>query len=118
MAAMASFGHLENPISLTVCRHLTKQELTYFAGAPVVLIEERADALMLHLRAKIFVTGLEESRRFEQVPVTWWDAAKQRFFPSWLLRRFPAKTREIATEIVVLRPYAPTAALDDTPNPN
>jgi len=33
------------------------------------------------------------------VPVTWWDHFKQRFFPGWLLLRFPVKTRRINTLI-------------------
>jgi hypothetical protein len=33
------------------------------------------------------------------VPLTWWDAVKERFSPAWFLRRYPARFRTINTVV-------------------
>jgi hypothetical protein len=35
----------------------------------------------------------------QKVPNTWWDAFKERFFPAFLLKVFPAEHREIMTTV-------------------
>lgn len=46
----------------------------------------------LALQMVAFVAGepKEHLKIYRRWPRTWWDACKERWFPGWLLRRFPA----------------------------
>ncbi len=46
--------------------------------------------------------GREVERTIEEtthVPLTWWDHFKKRWFPNWMLKRWPVQTRAINTVI-------------------
>ena len=46
--------------------------------------------LVMSLRA--FVTKQNITAQAYTYPATWWDAVKDRWFPAWLLKRFPVDT--------------------------
>lgn len=58
------------------------------------VVRAHVSQLDMFLRSKLHET---ETLSREYVPKTWLDAFKARWFPRWLLKRFPAKLREIIT---------------------
>jgi hypothetical protein len=54
------------------------------------------------------VTGFIWGRKHQwckfAAPATWWDHVKERFFPAWLVRRFPIKYREEIVEAIAMLP--------------
>lgn len=59
-------------------------------------------AMVVNIRAEIYGKQL----RHEEIkyPLTWWDALKERWYPKWLLRKYPAKYKTIVLDIKELYP--------------
>lgn len=57
-----------------------------------------ADQLMIRLTA-LFIKGSTDVIATEEVPVTWWDAVKDRFLPGFLRRFVPVRMRTIETTL-------------------
>jgi len=55
-----------------------------------------ANAITLRIKGHIFGQKLEQ--REVSYPSTWWDAVKERFFPAWLLVRFPVTYKILRLE--------------------
>lgn len=53
-----------------------------------------------HLEFRLFGIHREISRSVQK-PLDWWEAVKLRFFPKWLLMKFPIKYETIATLVNV-----------------
>src|SRR5690242_19260424 len=51
-----------------------------------------------------YVWGESGETRTIRYPATWWDALKQRWFPRWLLARYPATYREHEISLKTLYP--------------
>lgn len=45
-------------------------------------------------------------------PETWWDAFKERWFPQWLLRRFPVSWSEIDVDRPLYQAVCPHTSLE------
>lgn len=63
------------------------------------IFQQLYDAIGMRLTAKIFGETLD----VEEYPTTWWDAFKVRWYPNWILRKFPAKITRL--EAVALYPF-------------
>lgn len=63
-----------------------------------VLAETVADRLMIYLTG-VFIKGSTDVMATEEVPVTWWDAVKDRFLPGFLRRFVPVQMRTIETTL-------------------
>ena len=50
-------------------------------------------ALILEIDRTVWARNLPA--KFATYPSTWWDAFKARWFPTWLLRKYPARTTTI-----------------------
>jgi hypothetical protein len=70
-------------------------------------LEERedyiADQFLYELR--FFLWGKERVEQTVTYPITWVDAIKSRFFPKWLLRRYPASFNTIPVKIIRVCPH-------------
>ena len=72
-----------------------------------------ADEMGRHIEANLeaFMLGKidPEVMATVEVPADWWQALKERWFPRWALRRWPARRRSIATRTSVIRvcPHLP-----------
>lgn len=51
----------------------------------------------------------------EEVPLTWWDHLKQRWFPAWALNRWPVQHRQVTTTVRVLYPNLKIQVPDQRP---
>lgn len=58
-------------------------------------IDIATDSLIMQLTT--YIHGLPGERIFfdESYPKAWWDAFKQRWFPAWALKRWPAEMKRI-----------------------
>lgn len=48
------------------------------------------------------LTDSKEVNEVIEVPTNWLEALKERWLPSWILRRWPVKTRKIETKITII----------------
>lgn len=51
-----------------------------------------------------FIWGQKHKAVRFTTPASWWDHVKERFFPAWLLARFPLRYREEIVEALLLLP--------------
>jgi hypothetical protein len=66
-----------------------------------------ADALVYQLSTYVLAEEVENRTKtvnFEY-PKSWWQMFKQQYFPKWLLKRFPVKTKK-DTRLVTFKKYA------------
>lgn len=70
-------------------------------------IEQYEDYVTGHLiyRLEAYVYGKEHIEGYVTYPKTWVDAVKQRFFPKWLLRKFPANLESSPVRIIKMCPH-------------
>lgn len=63
---------------------------------------EFADVIARGLVGSLEVDFLAKHVRHEefgqQTPMDWWEALKERWFPLWMIRRFPVRRRKITVE--------------------
>lgn len=60
------------------------------------------DSLIYELRYNIF--GIKRKIKKEiKRPTDWWNAVKERFFPKWLLKKFPVKYETIPVDVEVTK---------------
>lgn len=64
---------------------------------------EVLDAMVLRLNAYLASEKLQHI--VVRYPKDWWQAFKERFFPKWLLRRFPVQYHEEHYEVRAFYPY-------------
>lgn len=60
------------------------------AITPELLIQKTVTDMLLALRQDVFAQKIEEVSH--SYPSDWWQAFKARWFPNWLLRRYPVTT--------------------------
>jgi len=71
-----------------VNRAIGRYELEDLRGALELDVFERSGAeMVMQLRATLY--GRRTEGQEIRYPATWWDAFKVRWFPEWLLRRYP-----------------------------
>lgn len=66
--------------------------------------------MVAQLAARVATEELES--KSASWPATWWDAVKQRWFPAWLLRRYPVRMESVRIEA---RALFPTVELPEHP---
>lgn len=77
-------------------------------------LEHEKNLAILDLEA--WLAGEEHKRQNAvEVPETWWDHFKLRFFPRWLSARYPAKMRQIITDysVTYICPHIETKSWQD-----
>ncbi len=103
------------PHTMTEIRHLTLEALRLrltkafsrryglYTAESTTLTQEvnyLVDAFIYEVEVKLAASNLwTEIEKVSRVPLSWWDAFKLRWFPSWLLARYPADWKEIETEL-------------------
>lgn len=79
-------------------------------GKTELYLEKIADDLVLTLKHEIY--GEKAVKEFTY-PATWWDGFKLKFFPKWLLRKYPAKYNTVTFNAYALLPDFPIDEVDD-----
>ncbi len=92
---------------LQVYTHLREELIDEIVADPEVRLEEHAqfmaDTVAVHIRMDILGRNLAKIEC--EYPATWWDAVKERWYPGWAKRRWPAqkiKHKLIARELYPL----------------
>lgn len=67
-----------------------------------VWLDSQIDAVMAHIRG--YIWGEEPAAFILRVPADWWQAVKERFFPRWLLKRFPIRYQTYTVHLKALYP--------------
>lgn len=76
----------------------------HFHDVTLEIYEDRvADHLVTQL--KVYVYGVQHIEEYVTYPETWVDAVKVRFFPKWLLKRYPGKMVSKAVTITRICPH-------------
>lgn len=85
--ANASYETLTLPIvQFAVEQAISRRDLAYHVNAEVFL-RDVSDHLVMVLRAELASDKVrDETIRY---PANWFEAFKQRWFPTWILKRFP-----------------------------
>lgn len=66
------------------------------------MLEREAGRMVMQIRADVAAQSIDPvSYRY---PSTWWDAFKERWFPSWALGRWPARHTSGELNAVVIYP--------------
>lgn len=88
MIHVAETTHRLDIVQLGVSAALSRYQLEDLAHSiELEAVQHRlGEQLVYQLRAYLY--GKKESTE-HRFPATWWDAVKIRFFPAWLLRRYP-----------------------------
>ena len=88
-------------VVLTTTKFEVRQFLGDFALESIQVEAIRDVALQgLWLQLRAFLLGRKVSENILktiEIPETWWDAFKERYYPAWLLKQFPVKYRKIET---------------------
>jgi len=63
---------------------------------------------LVHQLTALFASEKQDPYVFSY-PATWWQHFKQRFFPAWLLRKFPVRMAEKRLDVQTLYPYLKTS---------
>lgn len=79
---------------LTTAR-LVVEEMPFIAGL--------SESLLLRLDAYVW-KAIDHKKLAARYPETWWDAFKLRWFPVWMLQRWPVKYVEVWSETSILYP--------------
>jgi len=74
--------------------------------AEFVQTRDAAGSLIYSLRA-LFASEEQTPYRYE-VPLDWWEHFRERWFPLWLLKRFPLKKRTVEVCVKTLYPFLKT----------
>jgi hypothetical protein len=91
-------------LSFACERRLATDYLEQFAIPTQVSVvaDITAEHAVITLTQYIYGETLEDARA--EYPSDWWQAFKQRWFPAWLLQRYPVKVRVVEIEVVALYP--------------
>lgn len=63
---------------------------------PVIHSRLMAESMAVELCA--YITGRKQESREISYPLNWWEAFKARWFPAWLLRRYPVRNVVLIAE--------------------
>ena len=74
---------------------------------PDTFLKDQGETMVLQMAA--YMRALKDHRIFYNInyPMTWWDALKDRFFPKWALKRWPAKYKKIFIDELVYKAVCP-----------
>lgn len=69
-------------------------------------VPECRERMHIELRACVYTKVVPVVHK--SFPKTWWDAFKLRWFPTWLLRRYPAELETIHVDVHEMYPTVPS----------
>ena len=105
-------AQLRDKIKKEALREIVLERLTFAAGRRFTrfAIEAKlgvewdweADQLCVKVVQQVLAEHLENQK--VEVPIDWWEHFKLRWFPVWLLKRFPVKFKIIMIEAMALYP--------------
>ncbi len=81
---------------------VSRELLSDFADPPEVLLEWIGASLAIQLRQEIL--GQQRGNIEIRYPADWWQAVKQRFFPSWAKNRWPVQEIVQVVDVKALYP--------------
>jgi len=58
-----------------------------------------AGKITIDLEASVLAFKTRQDTDWIEFPADWWQALKERWFPQWALKRWPAKMRVVPTEV-------------------
>lgn len=79
-------------IKLIVKKYCTSARVTHDIMSeitPVFINDWMSNSLLIELHTNIYCKDETETRI--SYPSSWWQHVRQRFYPKWLLRRYPVK---------------------------
>ena len=89
-------------IKLAIAEKVSEQMMDHLVSIEAVGDDFICNRLTLIIRGYIWgESGKTQTIRY---PATWWDAVKERWFPIWLLSRYPATYREHEISLKTLYP--------------
>lgn len=93
-------SHVLDVLTFAIERRISHAELG--AIRHDLVLEDTANYLAVHLIAHVL--GRRHDGPEIRYPMNWWDAFKARWFPAWLLRRFPARFVVVLPSMTELYP--------------
>jgi len=83
-------------VELQVEAYMNQAMLNYplLKGKTEWVLERAANSLVLSMAAKV----LGETLDYREYPSDWWSAFKLRWFPKWVLKRFPPNITILETK--------------------
>jgi len=99
-------------IEYIVASRISKDDYLRYGG---IVVEGAAEDIII--KVKSFVYGVDEATRRVEIryPADWWEAFKERWFPRWLLKRYPVKYHEETVEAREIYPTVGPAIGDHRP---
>ena len=70
---------------------ISKKAITIASERFISKVVDTNDALMV----KLLVDIATQEEELHEYPEDWWQAIKERWFPKWLLRRYPVKYAQV-----------------------
>jgi hypothetical protein len=104
----------KNTPKLIELKPFTFVDIERYSANPIERVEQDgmfalrcSDADEIEMRFRLRIMATEPERVEVTWPATWWDAVKQRWFPRWALRRWPARMNYVCMERAGLYPEIP-----------
>ncbi len=73
----------------------------------VAALDAAKDELVVSLTSYIYGLLDDRIKIYEEYPEDWWQAFKERWFPAWILRRYPVKYRVIDIDRKIYKAVCP-----------
>jgi len=104
---------MTNPYNEVVLTQLKETAQKVFSGYALMHLKlenwknDVADVLVYQLSTHILAEEVENRTKTIcfKYPKSWWQMFKQQYFPKWLLKKFPVKTKK-DTRLVTFKKYA------------
>lgn len=78
-----------------------------------VIVQQELDQIALQVTRSFAAVGRQMVSVHRSWPATWWDAFKERWFPGWWLRRWPAEYQKLDIERLVYAAVCPHLMCDN-----
>jgi hypothetical protein len=65
---------------------------------------------------KIYLWGEDLGNVIFETPLNWWEAVKERWFPSWLSKRYPVKYKRVYCKATAIYPQLNLPSLTNEPH--
>ena len=67
-------------------------------------IEFMTDEIYMRITGRVWAENLDDTTINYQHPCDWWQALKERFYPVWLLDKFPVKYKKFEWSVKAIYP--------------
>lgn len=91
---------LQHQLRLCNRKEIPKHELQHYQVR--ARVNEMTEGMVIEVHRQLYGREVHSHRRTElgeHVPEDWWQAFKERWFPKWALRRWPARQRFIEKKV-------------------